>query len=67
MGRVGTAVDEAAAGPLPWDIELIATDGSIFGTVHETADSFLGYVTVRADGVVAGDAPAIGPAPVGCP
>lgn len=71
LGRVAcqseVTVDEAAAGSLPWDLEFVRPDGSVLGTVHEAADSFRAYIVVRADGVVSGTAPAIGPAPAGCP
>ena len=71
LGRVACqseiTVDEAAAGSLPWDLEFVRPDGSMLGTVHEAANDFRAYIVVRADGVVAGTAPAIGPAPAGCP
>jgi hypothetical protein len=59
-------IDEATAGSLPWDLDFIGPDGSL-GTVHEGTSDFHAYVVIRADGIVSGDAPAIGPAPVGCP
>jgi hypothetical protein len=60
-------IDEATAGSLPWDLDFIGPDGNLLGTVHESTNDFRPYVVVRADGIVSGDAPAIGPAPVGCP
>lgn len=63
-----TTLDPAGgAGPLPWHLEFIRNDGGVLGTVDESASHFLPYIIVRADGVVAGGTPGIGPVPATCP
>lgn len=63
-----TALDPAGeAGPLPWRIEFVREDGRVFGTVDEPSSNVLPYILVRADGVVAGNTPGIGPGPATCP
>lgn len=53
--------------PLPWHIAFVRTDGSSVGSVDETESEFWPYIVIRYDGVVAGDAPGIGPVPRACP
>jgi hypothetical protein len=55
------------AGALPWRIEFLLGDGSVFGTVDESVSSLLPYIVIRFDGVVTGTTPGIGPVPAACP
>lgn len=66
-GGQATLDPRGDAGPLPWQIDFVLEDGSAFGSVSESASHLLPYVLIRADGVIAGDTPGIGPVPATCP